>query len=233
MKINIYMQIYGILDESYGKQGWWPVTPEGEFAPKYGVSNHNEKQKLEIIISSVLTQNTQWKPNVERAIVELNKKGLIDVNKILDAKHEVLAEAIKSAGYFNQKAKKLKNVAAFLKGHPIKGLERMDLWQARELLLGVNGIGPETADSILLYALNRPVFVIDAYTKRIFSRIGICRHDIKYDDLQEQFMRNVEHSAALFSQYHALIVEHAKQYCKKTPICENCPLSGICSKNFK
>jgi endonuclease III related protein len=203
--------IYSELLTRYGPQGWWPVTPSGELAPRYGVRRHNEKQKLEIVFSSILTQNTQWKPNVERSIIKLNKKGLIDVDKIIKVRHGLLAQAIRSSGYYNQKAKKLKNVAAFLKQHPLKEIGRMDLWDARRLLLGVNGIGPETADSILLYALGKPIFVVDAYTRRLFSGLGMIKKDASYDEIQTMFMRQLKPDAKLFNEYHALIVEHSKR----------------------
>jgi endonuclease III related protein len=203
-------EFYSELLGAYGSQGWWPVTPKGGVIPEYGVPRHDGKQKLEIIFSTILAQNTRWKPNVERAIIEMNKKGLIDADKILDVKHEELAAAIRSAGYYNQKAKKLKNVASFLKQYPLKDLEKMGLRKARELLLSVNGIGPETADSILLYALEKPIFVVDAYTRRIFSGLGMIKEGAGYDEVQRLFMENLEHDAKMFNEYHALIVEHAK-----------------------
>jgi len=223
-------QIYQKLLKQYSPQGWWPVTPIGGCrgdlpeGPIYGIALHNEKQKLEIIFGAILTQNTQWKPNVEKAIIQLNKHNLIDIDKILKIKHEELGKLIKSAGYYNQKAKKLKNVAQFLKKHPIKRLQDMDMWKAKELLLSVNGIGPETADSILLYALNKPIFVVDAYTRRIFANLGYLKEDETYDDIQKLFMDNLEHNYRLFNEYHALIVEHAKRYYRKKSEYYLCPL---------
>ncbi len=228
------MKVYNALLEKYGSQGWWPVTPIGGCkgdlpdAPAYGIAVHNERQKLEIIFGAILTQNTQWKPNVENAIIMLNSKDLIDVDKILKTRHEELAGLIKSAGYFNQKAKKLKNVAAFIKKYPIARLRGMDLWKARELLLSVNGIGPETADSILLYALDKPIFVVDAYTRRIFSRLGLIKSTAAYEEIQLLFMSYLEHDQRMFNEYHALIVEHAKQHCMKKPECGGCPIRAFC-----
>jgi endonuclease III related protein len=215
-------ELFSLLSARYGQQGWWPVTPTGEHAPKYGVSNHNEKQRLEIVFGAILAQNTQWKPNVERAIIELNRKGLIDADRILEIGHEELALAIKSAGYYIQKTKKLKNVALFLKKHPLKELEQMELRKARELLLFVNGIGPETADSILLYALDRPVFVVDAYTKRMFARLELINEDTGYEKVQRMFMAALPNDAKLFSEYHALIVQHGKELCRKNALCKGC-----------
>ena len=224
--MNLLKRIYSILLKEYGFQGWWPVTPVNycsgsETAPIYGIATKNDKQRLEIIFGAVLTQNTQWKPNVERAIIELNKLNLIDINQILKVKHEILAQAIKSSGYFNQKAKKLKNVAEFLNKCPIKKLRKMDLWESRKLLLNINGIGPETADSILLYALDKQIFVIDAYTRRIFANLGVIKPEAAYDEVQKLFMDNLEHNHRIFKEYHALIVEHAKRHYSKKPYGKN------------
>ena len=228
MKNNaLLLEIYQTLLKAYGQQGWWPVTRRGRTVPEYHVPVHNRKQKLEIVFSAVLTQNTQWKPNAERAVAGLNRKNLIDANRILKAKHEELAQCIKSAGYYNQKAKKLKNVAEFLKRHPLKDLEATRPATARELLLSVNGIGPETADSILLYALDKPVFVVDAYTKRLLSRLGV-ETEARYESLQSVFMTSLEHDARMFNEFHALIVRHAKEHCRAKPVCRECPLSRIC-----
>jgi endonuclease III related protein len=222
------MHIYLELLKTYGPQGWWPVTPTGEHKPKYGVPKHNDKQKLEIFFGAILTQNTQWKPNVERAILELNKKNLIDIDRLLKIPTEELAHCIRSAGYYNQKAKKLKNVAAFLKKHPLKELESIDLWEARRLLLGVNGIGPETADSIVLYALEKPIFVVDAYTRRMFNRLGLIKTTDDYMDIQAAFHNTLIVDAAHYNEYHALIVEHNKQVCRSKPLCHDCFLQKHC-----
>ncbi len=228
--MNKIQKIYDILLNKYGYQGWWPVTPLGScrgdsLVPIYGISKHNEKQKLEIMLGAILTQNTSWK-NVEKSIVELNKKGFIDADKIIKASHETLANAIKSSGYFNQKAKKLKNIADFIKSNSINGLEKKETNEARKLLLEVNGVGPETADSILLYALDKPIFVVDAYTKRIFGRLGFKEQT--YEEFQQLFHNSLENDAKLFNEYHALIVELAKKHCKTKPICNGCPLGNIC-----
>jgi len=232
--MSVLKQIYNDLLGLYGRQGWWPVTPVGGCrgdlpeGPIYGIGLKNDKQRLEIIFGAVLTQNTQWKPNVERAIIELNRLDLIDIDRILNANHEVIANAIKSSGYFNEKAKKLKKVAEFLKKNPIARLRKTDLRRVREMLLDINGVGPETADSILLYALDRPIFVVDAYTRRIFSRLGLVNEDASYGDVQAFFMENLKHDARLFNEYHALIVEHGKVVCTKKPVCNECVLGGFC-----
>ena len=176
----------------------------------------------------ILTQNTNWK-NVEKAIVELNKNGLIDIKKILKIENEKLAKIIKSSGYHNQKAKKLKNFCDFLLKSDNGSLEKLfdnNIKVLRNKLLSVNGIGPETADSIILYAAKKPIFVVDAYTKRIFNRVGY--KEKTYEEFQKLFMDNLPNSERLFNEYHALIVELGKSICKKSPICEKCPVNGCC-----
>ena len=224
--MNKIKRIYDELLAIHGKQGWWPVTPttQKKQPPAYGIKTKTNKQRLEIIVGAVLTQNTQWKPNVEKAIIELNRSNLIDVDKILKTKRELIARAIKSSGYFNQKAKKLKNVAKLLKKNPIQKLRKTNLQEARKLLLKVNGIGPETADSILLYALDKPAFVVDAYTKRIFENLNFIKPNATYDEVQKLFTENLEKNPKLFNEYHALIVAHAKKHHKKKTERTLCPL---------
>ncbi|MFH1440377.1 MAG: endonuclease, partial [Candidatus Woesearchaeota archaeon] len=182
------------------------------------------------------TQNTSWK-NVEKSLICLNKNKLIDINRILEHPHKELAECIKSSGYHNQKAERLKIIVRFLKENPINKLAELPVNELREILLSIKGIGPETADSIILYAFNKPIFVIDAYTKRIMFRVGLCDKDVKYDDLQQMFMSALTTSdqninTKLFNEYHALLVEHAKRYCNVKPRCEECILRKICEKKL-
>ena len=225
-------EMYNNLLERYGKQNWWPATKKAKASPEYFEGKRSEKQKIEIIFGAILTQNTSWK-NVEKAITNLNKHDLIDVKKIIRIEQKKLAELIKPSGYYNQKAKKLKNIAVFLRKYPISQLEKMPLAEARKLLLDINGVGKETADSILLYALNKPIFVVDAYTKRIFSRLGLIKIDGDYDKVQKLFMKNLPHDGKIYNEYHALIVEHAKRHCRKKPECGECLLAGYCNdKDF-
>ncbi len=222
-------KIYASLLNHFGPQHWWPVTPEGKFYPEYSGGPKNEKQQLEVIFGAILTQNTSWK-NAEKAIVNLNKNNLIEVKKIIKIKNNKLAETIKSSGYHNQKANKLKNFCNFLLKYyngKLNLLFQKDIHELRQQLLSVNGIGPETADSIILYAAKKPIFVVDAYTKRVFGRIGFSQ--AIYDDLQKLFMENLPNSEKLFNEYHALIVELGKIICKKAPLCEKCPISVYCS----
>ncbi|MBI3036027.1 endonuclease III domain-containing protein [Candidatus Woesearchaeota archaeon] len=219
---------YNNLSQYFGPQHWWPVTPKGKLCPEYSGGPRNDKQKLEVCFGAILTQNTSWK-NVEKAIIELNKNSLIDVNKINKIENKKLARIIKSSGYHNQKAKKLKNFCSFLLNSydgKLSLLFRNGIEKLRNELLSVNGIGPETADSIILYAAKKPVFVIDAYTKRIMGRIGY--REQTYESLQELFMQKLQNSEKLFNECHALLVELGKNICKKSPLCEECPLSNHC-----
>lgn len=232
------LKIYNKLFEAFGMQGWWPVTPiggcKGELAytPVYGIGLKNEKQRLEIIFGAILTQNTSWK-NVEKAMVELNKNNLVDVFEIKKINQKNLAKIIKSSGYHNQKAEKLKIFSDFLiKKYNGKINDffkiKKNISELREELLSIKGIGPETADSIILYSAEKPIFVIDAYTKRVMRRIGF--KEKSYDGLQALFMKNIKHDAKLFNEYHALLVDLGKNYCKKQPVCDGCPVNKVCKK---
>ena len=222
--------IFNNLLSHFGNQNWWPITKDGDTIPKYHQNIIlNEKQKLEICFGAILAQNTNWK-NVEKAIINLNKNNLIDAKKIIEIKKEKLAKIIKSSGYHNQKSRKLKNFCEFLSKKYNESLQKLfenEIKKLREELLSVNGIGPETADSIILYAAKKPIFVIDAYTKRIFNRLGYKEE--KYDELQNLFMQKLPNSEKLFNECHALLVEFGKNICKKVPLCEKCPLNVYCS----
>lgn len=214
------LKIYGLLFSAYGPQRWWPTTLEGELHPTYHGKKIDEKQRFEIIVGAILTQNTSWK-NVEKAIFELNKAKVLDINKIRKIRQKRLAQLIRSAGYYNQKSERLKIIAEFF-------LKNRN--PSRKQLLEVKGIGSETADSILLYAFNKPVFVVDAYTKRIFSRVGLCKDNCGYDVLQGIFHKELSRVVGLFNEFHALLVELAKNHCRKRPLCVGCPLFGVCKR---
>ena len=221
-------KLYKKLQGEYGKQNWWPVTEQGKTKPEYKKrKNLTEKQKLEVCFGAILTQNTSWK-NVEKAIIQLNKKNLIDAEKILKTRKETLAETIKPAGYFNQKTVYLKEFCKHLKkyNYSVNSFFSSSL-DLREKLLSVKGIGKETADSILLYSAGKPFFVVDAYTKRIVSRIN-GEQEKSYDELQQFFHKGLKKDAGLFNEFHALFVEHAKQFCRKKPVCKNCFLKKEC-----
>lgn len=213
------MEIYQRLLSVYGRQGWWPVTPEGEFKPEYAGGPRNDSHRFEMAVGAILTQNTAWK-NASRAVENLNRAGLLSPDTIRSAALPELAEAIRPAGYYNQKAERLKRLASHLsaKTRP-----------TRVSLLALNGIGPETADSIMLYGYGEPYFVIDAYTRRVFSRVGVVRGDEPYDEIRLIFEQGLPSSSDLFQEYHALIVEHAKRHCRaREPICLSCAIAQCC-----
>jgi len=181
------------------------------------------------MVGAILVQNTNWK-NVEKAIARLKDRKLLTPRKLNAISLQELAKHIRPAGYFNVKAKRIKNFVAFFIGRYQGSLAKMrarSVRVLREQLLSVSGVGEETADSILLYALNKPIFVIDAYTKRVFSRHKIFSCDISYRDAQEIFHKNLPQSGKIYNEYHALIVQLAKQYCRVKPLCLKCPLSRI------
>jgi len=227
---NMLETIYAKLYFHFGPQNWWPVTLDNEITPKYHKNiKLSEKQKLEICFGAILTQNTNWK-NVEKAIIQLNKNNLININKIIRINNKKLARIIRSSGYHNQKARKLRNFCLFLMNNYNKDIEKMfsnSIKNLRSELLSINGIGPETADSIILYAAKKPIFVVDAYTKRIMNRIGFKEN--KYDELQNLFMNNLKKDEKLFNEYHALLVELGKNVCKKKPLCNQCPINRMCN----
>jgi endonuclease-3 related protein len=208
-------EIYHILYTTFGPQNWWPgETP------------------FEMAVGAILTQNTNW-GNVERAIDNLKHNKLLNACALNKMKHEKIALQIRSAGYYNMKAKRLKEFVQFLmeyyEGH-IENMKKEDTFALREKLLDINGIGPETADSILLYALEKPVFVIDAYTKRILARHNIVSQKATYHEIQALFYHTLPQDTALFNEYHALLVKLGKDYCKTKPVCKRCPLETYHSK---
>lgn len=222
------MKLFNTLFSTYGNQGWWPTTKPNTINPSYHNKTLSEKQKLEICIGAILTQNTNWK-NVEKAIIELNKNNLIDLKKLSTIKEIKLQSLIQSSGYFRQKTKKLKIFAKHVLANH-KSLSKFfnqSKSNLRRELLSIWGIGPETADSMILYSAQKPIFVIDAYTKRIMSRIN--NKEFTYEQLQNYFHETLPKKTKLFNEYHALFVEHAKNHCKVKPECENCPLRKNCS----
>lgn len=179
------------------------------------------------MVGAILTQNTSWQ-NVERAIANLRRARTLSWKRMLRSSDRTLARLIRPAGYYNIKARRLKNFLRFLEERfsgDLRRMKRCETWKLRRELLSVNGIGRETADSILLYALHKPVFVIDAYTRRWLVRHGLAAPEALYEDLQKMFMEGLPPDAALFNEYHALIVRLGKDYCRKTKErCAICPL---------
>ncbi|MDP8230116.1 MAG: endonuclease III domain-containing protein [Candidatus Gorgyraea atricola] len=204
------LRIYDLLYQRFGPRKWWPADT-----------------RLEIIVGAILTQNTSW-ANVEKAIANLKKAKALDLKQLSRTPKKRLAGLIRPAGYYNIKADRLKNFLTFLDSAHKNSLEKMLRQNTRVLrneLLSINGIGPETADSILLYAGKKPVFVVDAYTKRIFSRHRYINEDADYDQVQRLFMENLAPNVRLFNEFHALIVELGKNVCKsKKPLCGKCPI---------
>jgi len=205
-------EAFDLLSKHFGPRHWWP----GDSA-------------FEIIVGAILTQNTNWK-NVEKAIENLKRENLLSPKKLLELHPATLASLIKPAGFFRLKTKRLRNFLKYFVEEYDGSAEAMaerPLSSLREELLSINGIGQETADSILLYALNKPIFVIDAYTKRILLRHDLCLDEAIYSDLQELFTDSLPEDVKLFNEYHALIVEVGKTFCRpKNPRCEDCPLNG-------
>jgi len=202
--------IYERLFDHFGPQHWWPADSE-----------------FEVMVGAILTQNTSW-TNVEKAIKNLKKHKVLTPSKLYRLPDKKLAQFIRPSGYYNLKSRRIKNFLAFFMRDYKASVKRMARERSavlREQLLAVKGIGPETADSILLYALAKPVFVVDAYTKRIFSRHKIFAGDTGYHFVQGIFMRGLPEDAGLFKEYHALIVKLAKEFClKNNPKCQICPL---------
>lgn len=232
--MNKLKQIYKVLYKRFGKQKWWPTTLEGEMHPTYHGKKINDRQRFEIVVGAILTQNTSWK-NVEKAITELNKNNLMDVKKIAWAETKKLAQLIKSSGYYNQKAERLKIISEHILKNYKRNLSKFfdkNIDELRQELLSIKGIGPETADSIMLYSAGKPLFVVDAYTKRIFSRAGLFDEKAKYEEMQELFHNDLERDEKLFNEYHALIVELGKNYCRKKPECRKCPIISFCKKDL-
>jgi endonuclease-3 related protein len=202
-------QFYKVLHRAYGPQGWWPGDGP-----------------VEIIVGAILTQNTNWR-NVERALGRLRRADKMDWIALRDVSHGRLADLIRPAGYYNVKARRLKHFVEWLWGRwggDIERLRNVPLARLREELLAINGIGPETADSILLYALGRPTFVVDAYTQRLAGRHGLAGRQADYHELKLLFETNLPRRARLYNEYHALIVAVGKRHCGPKARCEGCPL---------
>jgi endonuclease III related protein len=207
------MTIYARLGERYGPQHWWPgETP------------------YEVAVGAILTQSTAW-TNVARAIANLKEAGVLSPAAMDALPLERLEELIRPSGYYHAKARKLKAFLALLAEEFDGDLAR--LWalpgpELRGRLLATYGIGPETADSICLYAAGAPCFVVDAYTRRVFARLGLVDEPVTYDELRALFTDKLPPDVALFNEYHALIVRHGKEVCQKRPRCAGCVLADLC-----
>ncbi|WP_084154233.1 endonuclease III domain-containing protein [Citrifermentans bremense] len=206
------LELFEKLIGRYGALNWWPAdTP------------------FEVCVGAILTQNTNWL-NVEKAIVNLKREGLLSAEALREIDEGRLAELIRPSGFFNVKSARLKGFVGWLfeRYGSLDAMFQGDWIGLREELSEVRGIGPETCDSILLYAGGKPSFVVDAYTRRLFSRLGLMREEDDYHRVRALFMDHLPAEVPLFNEYHALIVEQCKRHCRKKPLCAGCPLSQFC-----
>lgn len=212
------LRIYERLERFFGDLQWWP----GESA-------------FEVAVGAILTQNTNW-ANVEKAIGQLKAQGVMEPRALHGLDDETLANLIRPSGYFRVKTKRLKAFLEVLCGDFMGDLGLMlsgELQHARQRLLGISGIGEETADSMLLYAGGRPVFVVDAYTRRILTRHGIIDGKLPYGEIQSLFMTHLPRDVGVYNQYHAMIVATGKRFCRTEPRCGECPLRRIAGRDRK
>ena len=221
--------LYKTLLKHIGRLDWWPT--DYEYHKKAG-----SDPRFEVIVGAILTQNTAWS-NVEKALINLKAEESLNIKSISKIDGKILKKMVKPTGFFNQKTTRLKNLANHLERNYSGNLDsffKKELNDIREELLMLNGVGPETADSILLYAGNKPIFVVDAYTKRLCNRLPI-EVISTYDDIQNHFQKNLlkkykkEEISKIYNDLHALIVIHAKTYCKSKPNCVECPLIKFCN----
>jgi len=201
-------KIYNKLLKHFGRQAWWPAD-----------------SPFEVIVGAILTQNTNWR-NVEKAILNLKAARVLRPAPLLKVSNAKLERLIRPSGFYKQKAKRLKG---FIKEYHGKSVPRLRSGQgmSREELLAIKGIGPETADSILLYAFEEPTFVVDAYTRRIGQRVGLFDFD-DYHEIKDYFEKNLPKNLEMYKEYHALLVELAKTYCRTKPQCRKCPINKLC-----
>ena len=206
------MEIYERLAEQYGGQEWWPAS-----------------SRFEVMVGAILVQNTAW-GNAEKAIRALSDAGLLSQEGLRSADEGEIAQIVRSSGYYRSKARKLKALVEWLgeRDDDIDALMSAEPAALREELLGVHGIGEETADDILLYALDIPVFVVDSYTRRLVYRLGLGPETGAYSLYQRLFTEHLPEDAALFNEYHALVVTHCVSVCKKEPACGECCLLSVC-----
>lgn len=204
-------KLFSLLLKAYGKQAWWPAdTP------------------FEVMLGAILTQNTAW-TNVEKAIANLKNHDLLDAHTLTTMSQSRLADLIRPSGYFNVKAKRIQSFCQWYQQQGgYKVLSTINTEALRHQLLSVHGIGPETADDMLLYAFQRPVFVIDAYTRRLFSRTGLASGEESYNALRQQVEKKMNGKVSDLNEFHALIVRHAKEHCKKKPECTACIVHTLC-----
>lgn len=213
---NIQLKIYNRLLKHYGPQNWWPA-----------------KTRFEVIVGAILTQNVNWN-NAKIAVDTLKRKKIFSPCVIITTHHKLIASAIKSSRFYNQKTKKLKSFCNYLLRKYNGSLNKMfseETDKLRKELLSIKGIGKETADSILLYAGKKLSFVSDAYTKRFLERYGLLNDKSGYDDIRYFFMSNLPQDVYIYNEFHALIVHHCYNICKSKPNCSQCPIRRIDKNN--
>jgi endonuclease-3 related protein len=213
MPQHTLMQLYDLLFAEYGPQRWWPAD-----------------NPFEVCVGAILTQSAAW-TNVEKAIDNLKNADALSPVTLRNMATDKLATLLYSCGYYNAKAKKLKTFVEHLAQHYNDKLDKLfdqPIDDLRKELLSIHGVGDETADSIILYAANMPIFVIDAYTRRIFDKLGFKEASANYIDFQDLFTNNLHIDTKLFNEYHALLVNHGKNVCKKIPLCSKCCIEVLC-----
>ncbi|WP_087973568.1 endonuclease III domain-containing protein [Oceanobacillus rekensis] len=212
MQKNVQV-IYDSLYDYYGPQSWWPADT-----------------LFEMMIGSILVQNTNWR-NVDKALLQL--KPFLKPELIYEMPIDELAQLIRSSGFYNIKAKRIKAFMEWFQTHDykIEQIKNIESKQLRNELLRINGVGKETADVMLLYAFDKPIFIVDAYARRIFYRLGFDM-PTSYDGFRNEVEKEMPRNLIVYNEYHALLVEHAKVHCKSTPICEGCPLKSICDQRL-
>lgn len=207
--------VYRLLQAEYGPQHWW-----------------SGDSPFEVMVGAILTQNTAW-TNVERGLERLCDRIPLKARAILSLPGDELAECLRPVGYFNVKSKRLQAFChAYLEAGGLDGLRVLETEELRRFLLRIHGIGPETADDMLLYAFERPVFIVDAYTGRIFERLGVLTGNEGYEITRHGFETALGQDAPLFNEYHALIVRHGKTLCRKRPLCAQCCLRARCPQGI-
>lgn len=207
------LPVFHLLLNHFGPRNWWPA-----------------ESPFEVCVGAILTQNTNW-GNVEKAIANLRRAGVLSPAALQVIAPERLAELIRPAGYYNVKSARLRGFVHWLYdryGGNLADMFAGDWQDLRRELLAVRGIGPETADSIVLYAGHKPTFVVDAYTRRLFSRLGVLPATASYDEVRDLFMAHLPEDTALYNEYHALIIEQGKEFCRTRPRCATCPLRAYC-----
>ncbi len=221
---QILSEMYEAMRGRFGHQGWWP-----SFATGAASAGKPGNSKLEICVGAILTQNTNW-GNVEKALKNLLSAGCMSVSALHELSHDELAKLIRPAGYYNIKAKRLKNFIAAVHesfGDDFEAFLDRPVSTLREELLAINGIGRETADSMILYAAGKPSFVVDAYTYRILLRHGLIAPDDDYEAIKELFESSLPQDVELWNDYHAQLVAVGKNYCRPKAKCAGCPLEGF------